>query len=422
MTARGNNLYRPEYFDARKTSNEGSILLNTSFNQHVYLCLSVLVFIAVVIFIRFAEYTRRETLVGIVSPLGGMVKVQANDSGYVEKLFVKEGDKVERLSPLYEIKTERFDESGVGVKKRILASIENQYQLLLERRQQELEKTQFERQSLIEDINRLDAEISILKNVLKLSNYELALTQKLINKQEALLRNNFLSEIDYQKQQLELISKESQTQTHNLNLQRLLREKQKLITSRKNLGISLNITLKELDRQLETITQSKVEFLYQSDSQVISPIKGIVALILAEEGHSVMNGQPLLVIVPESEEAFVELFAPSRSIGFMKEGQKVRLRFDAFPYEKFGVQTGVITSVSQSAVAPEMIANRSLINRAEAEGLYQVRVELSKPTITVYGREERFVSGMTVVADVELDTRKIYEWMLEPLYTIKGKI
>ncbi|MGF1684411.1 HlyD family secretion protein [Photobacterium minamisatsumaniensis] len=422
MVARAKHLYRPEYFEAQRITCEGRILLNTSFNQNIYLCLSILILIALVAFITIGEYTRRETLVGLISPLGGMVKVQANDSGYVEKLFVKEGDKVESLTPLYEIKTERFDESGIGVKKRILASIENQYQLIVERRQQETEKTDFERQALVEDIVRLDSEINILKNVLNLSKDELVLTKKLVNKQEALLKNNFLSELDYQKQQLDLISKQSQAETHNLNLQRLQREKQSLITNLTNLDINLNITLKDLDRQLEAMTQSKVEFLYQSDSQVRSPIKGIVASILTEEGHSVINGQPLLIIVPESEQAFVELYAPSRSIGFMKVGQNVRLRFDAFPYEKFGVQSGTIISVSRSSVAPEMIANRRLIKNTEVEGLYQVKVELSKPTITVYGREESLVSGMTVVGDIELDTRKIYEWIFEPLYTIKGKV
>ncbi|MFS1492395.1 HlyD family secretion protein [Vibrio splendidus] len=422
MVARAKHLYRPEFFEAQKQTNEGDILLNNSFNQNIYLLLSMLVFIAVVAFVTMGEYTRRETLVGLVSPLGGMVKVQANDSGYVERLFVKEGDRVESLTPLYEIKTERFDESGIGVKKRILESLENQYQLIIERRQQEEERVDFERQALVEDIVRLDVETNILRNVLNLSKNELALTKKLVNKQKVLLKNNFISELDYQKQQLDLISKQSQVETHNLNLQRLQREKQSLVTNLNNLDINLSISLKDLDRQLEAMTQSKVEFLYQSDSQVRSPIKGIVASILAEEGHSVVNDQPLLILVPESEKAFVELYAPSRSIGFMKVGQKVRLRFDAFPYEKFGVQTGMITSVSKSSVAPEMIANRRLIKNNEVEGLYQIKVELSKPTITVYGREESLVSGMTVVGDIELDTRKIYEWILEPLYTIKGKI
>ena len=69
-----------------------------------------------------------------------------------------------------------------------------------------------------------------------------------------------------------------------------------------------------------------------------------------------------------------------------------------------------------------MIDNQRLIKKEGIEGLYQIRVKLSKPTITVYGKEEPLISGMTVTADVELDSRKIYEWILEPLYTIKGKI
>ncbi len=422
MILRTKSLYRPEYFEAKKTDNNGKILIQSSLNQNIYLFFSVIVLIAIVSFVAFAEYTRRETLVGVVSPIGGMVKVKSNDSGYIDNLFVKEGDKVNNLTPLYEIKTERFDGAGIGIKKRILASIEKQHQLLVERKLQESNKAAFERDALMKDINRLDTEIGILNNVLKLSQQELKLAKNLINQQKTLLDKNFLSELDYQKQQLDFISKQSNAENQNLNLQRLLREKQNLITSRQNLDINLEITLKDLDSQLEATIQNKVEFLYQSDSQVRSPTKGVVTSILVEEGHSVSNGQALLIIAPESNNTFVELYASSRNIGFMKVGQKVRLRFDAFPYEKFGTQNGIISSISKSAVAPEMIDNQRLIKKEVIEGLYQIRVKLSKPTITVYGREESLISGMTVTADVELDTRKIYEWILEPLYTIKGKI
>ncbi|ENQ8700637.1 HlyD family efflux transporter periplasmic adaptor subunit [Vibrio harveyi] len=422
MVAKAKHIYRKEYFEAQKSNTEGKILISTSLNQNVYLFISIMVLLAVSSFITFAEYTRRDTLIGIVSPLGGMIKVKANDSGYVEKLFVKEGDSVEIMSPLYEIKTERFDESGVGVKKRILSSINQQHKLLVERRLQESKKFNLKKKALIDDIKHLDNEISILESILSLSVRELELSSKLLENKRLLLNKKFLSELDFQKQQLDFISKQSESKNQNLNLQRLKREKQNLITNMDDLEINKDITLKDLDRQIEAMNQSKVEFLYKSDSQVRSPIEGIVASILAEEGHSVSNGQPLLVIVPQNDKAFVELYAPSRSIGFMKVGQKVRLRFDAFPYEKFGVQTGTITSISKSSVAPEMLANRRLINSNEVEGLYQVKVEMEKPTITVYGKEERLVSGMTVTADVELDTRKIYEWILEPLYSIKGKI
>ncbi|WP_045422389.1 HlyD family secretion protein [Vibrio jasicida] len=422
MVVRAKYLYRPEYFKAQQKKDEGQILLKTSFNQNIYLFFSLSVFVAIIVFITLGEYTRRETLIGLVSPLGGMVKVQANDTGYIEKLFIKEGDKVQALTPLYEIKTERFDDSGIGIKKRVLESIDNQYKIILERMQQEKQKVDFERQALIEDIDRLNSEIMTSQNVVDLSKRELSLTKKLTDKQKSLLKGKYLSELDYQKQQLDLIAKQSQVETYTLNLQRLEREKQNVVKNLSNLTLNLNIALKDLDKQLEAMKQSKMEFLYNGDSQVRSPINGVIASVLAEEGHSVTVGQPLLIIVPESEKAFVELYSPSRSIGFIKVGQNVRLRFDAFPYEKFGVQTGIVTSVSKSAVAPDMIDNRRLINNIGVEGLYKVKVKLSKPTITVYGREENLVSGMTVVGDIELDTRKIYEWILEPLYTIKGKI
>jgi membrane fusion protein len=422
VSTNANNLYRTEYFEAQKNTNNGRILIQSSFNQNLYLSFSILVFIAIIAFVIFAEYTRRETLVGVVSPIGGMVKVKSNDSGYIDSLFVKEGDTVDNLTPLYEIKTERFDGSGIGVKKRILTSIEKQHQLLIERKLQESKKATFERDALTQDIHRLETEVGILSNVLKLSHQELKLAKNLINQQKTLLDKNFLSELDYQKQQLDLLSKQSNVENRNLNLQRLLREKQNLITNRQSLDINLAITLKDLDSRIESMRQNKVEFLSQSDSQVRSPIKGIVTSILAEEGHSVSNGQALLIIAPESNNTFVELYASSRNIGFLKVGQKVRLRFDAFPYEKFGSQSGVINSISKSAVAPEMIDNQRLIKKDVIEGLYQIRVKLSKPTITVYGKEEPLISGMTVIADVELESRKIYEWILEPLYTIKGKI
>lgn len=416
-------LYRKKYTEEIDSDNiSGKVLLKASFNQNFHLALSLFVFIAVILFVIFAEYTRRQTLVGVVSPLGGMVKVQANDSGYVDKIFVKEGDAVEVMTPLYEIRTERFDRTGSAVKKRIVASIDNQYRLLLERRKQELKKANFERQSLSEQLQRLEREVQILQSVLALSKREFSLARRLVENQQSLVEQHFISEMDYQKQQLDLLIKESQTQTHQLNLHQLLREKESLLSSVKNVDINLNITLKDIDRQLEETNQNKAEFLFQSDSQVVSPITGVIASILADKGHAVNNGQSLLVIVPESDKAFVELYAPSRSIGFIKVGQQVRLRFDAFPYEKFGIQVGIITNVSKSAVAPEMIANNDLVNNSQAEGLYQVKVELLKPTITVYGREERYVPGMTVSADVELDTRKVYEWILEPLYSIKGKV
>lgn len=428
MISKAKHLYRPEYFEAQKSDHQGSILIDASLNQHLFVAASVFVLMTIICFVVFAEYTRRDTLNGVVSPTGGIVKIQANDEGYAEKVLVTEGEKILAGAPLYEIKTERYDQFGQGVKKRIVTTIENQIALLNERRSKEIEKSQHQLEVIDNDLIRLSEEANILKVVVDLSEQELSLAQSLVDKQQVLVNKQFISSIELQRQRLELITLEAKVQNQRLSLQRLGREKANREETRETLQLELEIALQDIDRQLQQIVQNKMEYFFQTDTQIVSPINGVVASIFVKEGHSVNKGQPLLVLIPEGEEpVFVELYAPSRSIGFIQEGQDVRLRFDAFPYEKFGVQQGVISSISKSAVTAEMLPNSPLIQSQLSRthggvGLYQVRVKLEKPTITVYGEEQMFVPGMTLTADIELDARKVYEWLLEPLYTIKGRM
>lgn len=428
MISKAKHLYRPEYFEAQKSDHQGSILIDASLNQHLFVAASVFVLMTIICFVVFAEYTRRDTLNGVVSPTGGIVKIQANDEGYAEKVLVTEGEKILAGAPLYEIKTERYDQFGQGVKKRIVTTIENQIALLNERRSKEIEKSRHQLEVIDNDLIRLSEEANILKVVVDLSEQELSLAQSLVDKQQVLVNKQFISSIELQRQRLELITLEAKVQNQRLSLQRLGREKANREETRETLQLELEIALQDIDRQLQQIVQNKMEYFFQTDTQIVSPINGVVASIFVKEGHSVNKGQPLLVLIPEGEEpVFVELYAPSRSIGFIQEGQDVRLRFDAFPYEKFGVQQGVISSISKSAVTAEMLPNSPLIQSQLSRthggvGLYQVRVKLDKPTITVYGEEQMFVPGMTLTADIELDTRKVYEWLLEPLYTIKGRM
>ncbi|MFV8453078.1 HlyD family secretion protein [Vibrio campbellii] len=427
MVVRAKHLYRPEYFEAQKSEHQGSILIDASLSQHLFVVASVFVLMTIIMFIVFADYTRRDTLNGVVSPNGGIVKIQANDEGYVEKVSVTEGQRVQAGEPLYKINTERYDKFGQGVKQQIVTTIENQIALINERRNKELEKHQNQLEVIDDELVRLSEEAGILNIVVDLSEQELSLAQSLVDKQQVLVNRQFISAIELQRQKLELITLEAKVQTQRLSLQRLVREKAKLEETKETLQLELDIALKEIDRQLQQMAQKKIEYFYQTDTQVISPVNGVVASIFVKEGHSVNKGQPLLVVIPEGEEPVVELYAPSRSIGFIQEGQDVRLRFDAFPYEKFGVQQGIVSSISKSAVSAEMLPNSPLIQSQLSRtyggvGLYQVRVKLDKPTITVYGEEQMFVPGMTLTADIELDTRKVYEWLLEPLYTIKGRM
>lgn len=120
------------------------------------------------------------------------------------------------------------------------------------------------------------------------------------------------------------------------------------------------------------------------------------------------------------------LYAPSRTAGFIKPGQKVLIRYQAFPYQKFGLHPGSIVDVSRTPFAstdiPANIAGTVLGNVSRAghsnESLYRIRVKLDRQTIQVYGSAQSLKPGMTLEADILQDNRKIWEWIAEPLLAI----
>jgi membrane fusion protein len=129
--------------------------------------------------------------------------------------------------------------------------------------------------------------------------------------------------------------------------------------------------------------------------------------------------------VPSGAVLQAQLFSPSRAIGFLKEGQRVLLRYEAFPYQKFGFHEGVVVSVSRSAMSPaemtQQLAGLTALYGTN-EPVYRINVELAQQTVTAYGNSVPLQPGMKLEADVLLESRRLVEWMLEPLFSVSGKL
>ena len=149
---------------------------------------------------------------------------------------------------------------------------------------------------------------------------------------------------------------------------------------------------------------------------------GIVTAIQAVEGETISQAfaqsRPLIQILPEGAELVAELLLPTRSAGFIVKGQQSRLRFAAFPYQRFGFVESEITRIDQSLVIP----NEMQIPVAINEPVYRLRAKLNKQSIQAYGKEFPLKSGMLLEADIMLEERSIIQWLLEPLYSLSGKL
>ncbi len=154
-------------------------------------------------------------------------------------------------------------------------------------------------------------------------------------------------------------------------------------------------------------------------------VDGVASVAHADVGQFVDSSQSLVSILPNDSHLIAVMYVPSRAIGFVKMDDEVLLRYVAYPYQKFGHAKGRIISVAKTAHAGQNLSTIGTVSATEQianEPMYVIKIHLDKQTITAYGKELPLAVGMTLEGDVMHETRKLYEWVLEPLYSITGKI
>jgi membrane fusion protein len=173
-----------------------------------------------------------------------------------------------------------------------------------------------------------------------------------------------------------------------------------------------------LEREVSTTSQQLTEVESRRRVLITAPEAGQATLVTAEVGQMIDIDQPLATLVPAASELQARLYAPSSSIGFVQPGDVVLLRYQAFPYQKFGQHQGVVDTVSTSAVSTEELAGLPASGIPPGEPVFAIQVRLRSGSVLANGQQRPLQSGMRLEADILQERRKIYEWMLEPLFSV----
>jgi membrane fusion protein len=132
----------------------------------------------------------------------------------------------------------------------------------------------------------------------------------------------------------------------------------------------------------------------------------------------------LASLLPADAKLQAHLFAPSSAVGFVRANQVVQLRYQAFPYQKFGHQAGEVAQVSRSPLQTAELAGLPMPAAVSASGepLYRITVTLDRQSVAAYGQAQALSPGMQLEADVLLDRRRLIEWLFEPVLGIAGRV
>lgn len=413
-------LFRSAALEAGRTSTAGAILLTRPVSFALATLAAAIAGGAIVAFFIWGTYTRHTTLSGQLSPDAGVIGVHPQQHGTIVEKHVSEGDAVATGDVLFVVSSERRS-SALGETRKLIA-IELEKKLASLDRQLgklgALERT--ERESLEQTAAALSSERTHLRGMMAGQAARVALAEQAAARYERLHADGYVSEEMLIAKREALLEQRSSSRQLEREASRVTARLVDVRSQLASLPPRYANRRAELERAIAGTRQELTENEAARRITLTAPASGIATAVHGELGRFVDGGTPLVSLVPERAALHAKLFAPSRAIGFVNIGDSVRVRYEAYPYERFGHHDGRVAAISRAPVPASAHGTRPARGSAPHQPVYEVTVELGSQTVHAYGQERPLRAGMTVEADVLHETRHLYEWMLEPLYTLTG--
>lgn len=376
-------------------------------------------------FIVRGSYTRRATVAGYLEPAGGAVRVVAGAAGTVVALHVHEGEAVEAGRPLVVLSSER--QSALGGTQAAIASQLAARRASLERDRALSRARLKQREDATRDrLAGIDIELAQLEREASLHRARSAIAERNVERYERLASTGFVSQAQAQGRIDESLVQKAQVEADGRQRAALARERVALVGQRAESALQAEGEAAELSRAIAQVEQESAENEARRSTVVAAPFAGRTTAITARLGQTVAAGTPLATVIPDGAALEAQLFVGARQVGFVEAGQRVRLRYAAYPYQKFGVGHATIAWVEDSPYAlaelPPHVVSALGERRVASEPVYRIVARLDAQTIEAYGRPQPLRSGLLFDADIVQDRRSLYEWLLDPIYGLRGRV
>lgn len=170
---------------------------------------------------------------------------------------------------------------------------------------------------------------------------------------------------------------------------------------------TLTTTRKEHDALVEQFAKAS---RYRELAELTSPTDAVVLdMGQYSVGSVVKEGMPIMTLVPLNNPLEAEISIETKDVGYVHIGDEVRLKLDAFPFQRHGTMDGKLRVVSEDAY----VANSGESNQKVPT--FQGRVELTNTKLRDVSKDTRFLPGMTLTAEIVVGERRVISFLAYPI-------
>lgn len=419
MNKPNKSLFRKECIEHNKPTLIGQIMLTSPFSVNLIIIFFILIFIAIIYLFVFFEYGRKINVKGALLPKEGVITILPSENSIVDQVLVKENQEVKMGEPLFILRNLKYSTTYDAVKKYLLSrknSLSIEHNLQLEQNRVKIISAQQTKKNLEEEKKILEAQIVVQTE-------KVQITDDILEKYNRLYSVNAVSEIEFNNRRSESLDQKSLLFDLEQKLASVNRYINDLETELLQIPLEEQKEISIFENEIEAIEKELVENNAFKFTTVFAPKDGIIGNILVSKGQSVYENMLMATVLPNNPTLEANLFIPSSAIGFIEEGLSVSLRYDAFPYQKFGQQSGIVIDVANNAIHSSELKSLGIYSQLfsnEKDTYYRIKVKLNNQDILAYGKHYPLKIGMSLESNIILDKRKIYEWIFEPLISIQG--
>ncbi len=425
MTKNRAPIFRQEAVEAQRTPPISEIVLIRPVSATVMMCITLCAALAVVLFLIFGSYARRTTVEGIIVPDKGLVKIYLQQAGIVITRAVTEGQRVKKGDILYTVSTD-LRSMAEGETQAALVTQVREYRKSLQDESEKLQHMQQqEKQNTQEKLMSLQTQLAQVNDQIATQQTRISLAKDVNGRYQQLLARNYITREQFQVHQDGLLNLQSDLNAFKRDRITIASAIDDTTTELMNLDLKQKNQLSQIARSIIDSNTTLIALESRREIAATAPVDGIVTATLAETGQSVDTQRPVATIIPNDVRWQARLYVPSGDIGFIKKNDAVSIRYQAFPWQKFGQYQARVSSIALAALSAADLSHEelpALVATSGGKTFYRVTANLEQQSVHIYGAPQSLQAGMLLEADIVQEHRRIYEWMLEPVFSLTGKM
>lgn len=416
----GKRLFRREAIEHQRSYWKGRVILLRGVSPLIISACCVAFLVMIIAMLCLFKYTKRIDVVGEVITLPHPLNISSPQPGSVSRQSIQVGDVVKKGEVLFELDVSKSTDGG-NVSDTNVAMVKAK----IVNAEDIIAKLKVNKDGFIETTHR-----QILRYEHSLNETEKMLTtaQKGLTRIEKSLQNYS----DYLKRGL--INKDQYNNQHSLFVQQqnafqsLSSQKMQLELQLTQTRSDLTVKTAELDNQitsqysqLRDLQTQLIENSANGKIVVKSTIDGRVESIAVTRGQMVEAGSSLAQVKQLTGiEYYLLLWLPDNSLPYVKIGDIVNIRYDAFPSDKFGQFSGKVLSISSMPATRRELAEYSnnQMSNAPAPTLYKAIINIKDKEFIYKDRRLVLANGLKAKSIVFTEERPLYQWLFSPVYKV----